>query len=123
MRSAAGNLDFGTLAIPAASDLMSVAIPIIEDVGFSVQLFWTGSPVGNWSIQGSCDPGHIEPGGAVTGVTHWSTVANSTAAAGGSAGDFVQNYIGTYFRWFRVVYIHTSGTGTITSAKFNCKGP
>lgn len=122
MKSTPGILSFGTVSIPASGSLTSQAVALSQTFGFSVQIFWTGSPVGNWSLQGSCDPGYIEANGRVDGVSHWSTIANSTTAAGGVAGDFVINFEGSYFRWFRAVYTATSGTGTITSATFNTKG-
>ncbi len=122
MKSTPINLNFGTLAIPATSTLNSQPITISQAFGFSVQVFWTGTPVGNWTLQGSCDAGYIEANGTVTGVSHWSTIANSTVAAGGAAGDFVVNYEGSYFRWVRVVYTASSSTGTITSAVLTTKG-
>lgn len=122
MKSTPGNLNFGTTAIPASLTLSSQAVSVVQGFGFSVQIFWTGTPVGNWSLQGSCDVGYIEANGTVTGVSHWSTIANSTVAAGGAAGDFVANFEGPQFRWFRAVYTASSSTGTITSATFNIKG-
>lgn len=122
MKSTPVSLTFGTVTMPSSGVITSQPITIAQCFGFSVQIFWTGTPVGNWSLQGSDDAGFIEPNGTVTGVSHWSTVLNSTTAAGGAAGDFVINFEGSYFRWFRVVYAATSSTGTITSAICATKG-
>jgi hypothetical protein len=82
-----------------------------------LQAVWTGTPVGNFTVQYSADVGTDSAG---TGVTNWTTDSDSTIAAGGAAGDLAYD-IETSAKWVRLVYTRTSGTGTL-SARFNAKG-
>lgn len=111
-----------TTAMPTSGTLLSQIFPIAQAFGYAIQLFWIGSPTGNWSIQGSNDNGFVHSSGIVTGVTNFTTVLNSSSAAGGAAGNLMENLDGQFYQWFQVVYTATSGTGTITSAMASVKG-
>ena len=102
-------------ALPASGVVTSKAIPINQAYGYAVQVYWTGSPVGNFSLNGSCDPGQIDPDGTIVGVTNWTTITGSSTAAGGMAGTILYNAPDVMYLWFQLVYTATSGTGTATA--------
>ena|ERR1700722_4016431 len=112
-----------TTALPSSGTLTSNIIRISQETGYCVQVYWTGTPTGTFSIQGSNDPGSIQPSGAVVGVTNFTTILNSSTSTGGAAGSLSENIWAAYYRWFQVVYTASSGTGTITSASAVVKGP
>lgn len=86
-----------------------------------IQAVWTGSPVGTLFIQTSNDVGTTNPDGSVGNINNWTTYTGSTQAAGGSAGDFAWHIWATGFKWVRLAYTFTSGTGTL-NARVNQKG-
>lgn len=106
--------------VSLAVNYTSPWIPLIRNVSYSFQATWTGSPVGNFSLQSSDDSAaniSVTP-------TNPSTVAGSTSAAGGAAGDLTIAYQGAGpvpYNWVRFLYTSTSGTGTLTSLTFNGK--
>lgn len=107
----------------ASATITSRGVWLGHIADFSIQLVFTGAPVGTFKLQASNDVGTEDKGGAGwsdTGVTHWTDLDSSQAIS--AAGDLMYNYRGAGFRWVRVVYTKTSGTGTITVAKANCKG-
>ena len=84
----------------------------------SIQAVWTGSPVGNFTVEVSDDDGSDQFG---TGVTNWDTYAGSTSAAGGAAGILTYAISDVSFKWARLKYTRASGTGTV-NARANIKG-
>jgi hypothetical protein len=89
----------------------------------SFQAIWTGSPVGNFTLECSNDIAQVSPGvDPSLNVTNWSTYTGSTVAAGGGAGDVMYNVLDAGFRWVRLKYTKTSGTGTVNATFFG-KGP
>lgn len=96
----------------------STTIPLTQ-VGFlSIQAVWTGSPVGNFSLQVSDDQG-TDPQGS--GVVNWTTYTGSSSAAGGADGDLTYEVTVTGEKWIRLIYTRTSGTGTV-NARCETKG-
>lgn len=90
---------------------------------FSIQLVFTGSPVGTFKLQASNDQGNEDKGNggwSDSGVTNWTDLDSAQAIS--AAGNLMYNYRGAGFRWVRLVYTKDSGTGTITVARANCKG-
>ncbi len=93
-------------------------------VNYAIQIFFTGSPSGQFKLQMSNDVGNPSaPKESLQfeAVTNWTDVADSSfsvAAAGNVMWD-VQNTGG---EWVRVVYTDAGGTGTITSARSKVKG-
>lgn len=84
----------------------------------SIQAVWTGSPVGSFKLQISNDdvPVAVEPNkpyaqNPSSNVVNWTDYTGSTTAVSG-AGDFMWNILESGYRWIRVVYTRTSGTGT-----------
>lgn len=97
-------------------------IPLDQIYGFALQAYWTGTPVGTFKLQGSCDaPGKTTQtsNGGPDIVTNWSDIANSTTTAAGSSGNFVWNFNGCFFRYVRLVYTNASGTGTLNAEIVN----
>ena len=101
------------LAIDAgdmSEDIESEIIDVSQIYAAAVQSVWSGSPVGNIIVQGSCDE---------DSPTNWSAI--DTQAAGGGAGSDLVNLDGIGYRWLRVFYDDTSGTGSLTT-RVNIKG-
>lgn len=76
---------------------------------------FTGSPVGTIKLQGSTDPGNTDINVDITGagVVNWNDIVNSSQAVTG-AGHVTWNYQGIGYRWIRVIYTRSSGTGNVT---------
>jgi len=113
---------------PAPSD-MSVSInmrPIwlghIKD--YSIQLVFTGAPVGEFKLQASNDLGMPASAGdsqKYVGVDNWTDVEGSDQAIS-AAGNHMYQVQNAGYNWVRVVYTATSGSGTLTKARSYCKG-
>lgn len=91
---------------------------------YSIQLFWTGAPEGSLKLQASDDAG--QPNAQTTaqqavGVTHWTDVTGSTQLVD-EAGNHTWQVENAGYSFVRVYWAPTSGTGSITSARFNLKG-
>lgn len=114
--------------ISAAVDLGSTwesdGIWLGHIANFSIQLVFTGTPTGNFKLQCSNDKGKEDKvlgGWSSDNVSNWTDIDQSAqpiTAAGDHAWD-VQN---CGYRWVRVVWTFTSGSGSLTSARFNVKG-
>lgn len=89
------------------ADITSSAILIDQLYGFSVQSVYTGTPVGDLIFQVSNDDVPL-----ASQVVNWNNIA--TAVSISAAGSNLQNFIGTNYKWLRVFYDRTSGTGTLT---------
>jgi len=111
------------VALPASGGPVVTTPVLLENIfGFSIQIVWTGTPVGVFTIQGSNDLGFKNlQTGAVTGVTNWTPLTSGTISAAGSAANGMFNDVGAYFRWVQISYAPTSGTGT-ASANMQIKG-
>lgn len=93
-------------------------------VDYAIQIFFTGSPLGNFKLQVSNDLGQINSQSRVvqdSTVVNWSDVADSAFTVS-AAGDVFWDVQNAGHRWVRVVWTATGGSGTITSAKVNGKG-
>lgn len=110
-------------AVSMGASATSNAIQLDQEMMYSVQAVWTGSPVGDFTLEICDDAGtQVDPStGQPTGLVNWCTYTGSTVAAGGDVGKFVWNIWSAPARWFRLVYTRTSGTGTV-NARVNEKG-
>lgn len=93
-------------------------------VNYSIQLVFTGTPGGNFKLQASNDVGHINSAGTVmqeSDLINWTDVADSAFTVS-AAGDIMWDVQNVGHNWVRVVWTQTSSTGTLTSARFYCKG-
>lgn len=88
----------------------------------AIQAVWTGAPTGTLILQVSCDIVLASLGtNPSANVTHWSDYTSTSQALTGSAGDFTWNFYPSGYRWIRLKYTFTSGSGALT-ATFNGKG-
>ena|SRR3984957_17916264 len=90
--------------------------------GIAIQAVLTGTPVGTLSLQGSCDfgaPNNPQAGGN-NQVVNWTDISGSASPVTG-AGTASWNYQGAFYKWIRLIYTSSSGTGTIT-VRSNSKG-
>lgn len=98
--------------------IVSNPIPLDQIYGFAIQAIWTGSPTGAIKLQASCDsPGRetAQSNGGPDTVTNWTDVTNSSYSISGSAGNYMWNFNGSFYRYIRVSYTNSSGTGTLTA--------
>jgi len=106
----------------ASFNLKPIYLGHIAD--FSIQLIFSGSPVGSFKLQASNDAGRIsansEPN-QYAAVTNWTDILGSSQSITAS-GDHTWTGKGAGYLWVRVVYTRVSGTGTLTSARSNLKG-
>ena len=88
---------------------------------YSVQLVYTGTPNGNFIIEGSNDIGAQEGSLDQVIITNWSTVSTTNVTA---AGNHITNVTGAGYRWIRLTWVDntSASTPTITVAQFNGKG-
>ncbi len=90
---------------------------------YSIQLVFTGTPNGAFSLQASDDAG--TPDGGTTpqasNVTHWTDVTGSSQSIS-AAGNLMYQVQNAGYNWVRVIYTASSSTGTLTSARINIKG-
>ena len=77
----------------------------------SIQLNFTGTPTGSFSIQGSLD----HAANALTGVeqTAGNWIEFTGASATGAANNILIDLNQLSFPWIRIVYTRVSGTGTL----------
>lgn len=104
--------------------IVSNPIPLDQIYGFAIQAFWTGSPTGTLKLQASSDsPGRETQtsSGGPDAVTNWSDVTNSSYSITGSAGNYMWNFNGAFYRYVRISYTNISGTGTM-AAEISAKG-
>lgn len=85
--------------------------------GGSVQLLWTGTPVGNFTFQMSNQP-DVNDQLNGSNVVDWTTLASSTQAAGGAPGDFAYILAPKNWKWSRFLYTAGSSTGVLRAYFF-----
>lgn len=91
---------------------------------FSIRVEWTGTPLGVFYLEGSTDPGNPNAQSAVqqySGVENWTTVQDSEQAVN-TDGNHMWNHRAPGWFWVRVVWDPTSGSGSLTKARFSAKG-
>jgi len=113
-------LKFTQVQMISAGDMSSsITSPGVDlqDVPLaSIQAVWTGAaPVGTLILQTSGDIVATQ-----NLVTNWSDFSGSSVAVSGN-GDVMYNLANAGYRWVRIKYTRTSGTGTI-NAILSAKG-
>ena len=104
------------------TNLQSRAMQIGNYIGYAIQVVFTGTPTGTFSLQGSNDEVlnkafNYQP-------TNWTTLSNSSNAVSGP-GSFIWNIQEPYYTWVKLVYTDGSGgasTAILTVSTFNAKG-
>lgn len=102
-------------ATSAATSFNTPGISLEQQFGYSLQYIITGTPVGTLTIQGSNDTGFNAPAGgpvSAQNVVNWSTVTAGQAIT--TTGTFLINMPDVMYKWVRVAYTSTSGSGNIT---------
>lgn len=109
--------------------LNSTAIQVWNAISFSIQIFFTGTPTGNFKLQMSDDAAYsgvpnTNGSGLNVAPVKWTDISSSSFTVS-AAGNVAWDYSWPGFNWVRVVYTDTSsGTSTaiITTATANVKG-
>jgi len=76
-------------------------VDISEVSGFCVHSIWTGSPTGDIVISASNDNSNF--------------IALDTQATGGTSGQDLFQVDVAHYRYIKVAFVRSSGTGTLTS--------
>lgn len=106
------------------SSINSFGIDLNQAYLTCIQAVWTGSPVGSIQLEISCDnvqpinANNADPAG---NVVNWSVYTGSPVAVSG-AGSNAWIITGVGYRWIRVQYVYSSGTGSLL-VQANTKGP
>jgi hypothetical protein len=82
---------------------------------YTIQAIWTGTVAGSIMLQASCDICEQDQD-----VVNWSTISDSGATVS-NAGDILWNVDAAAYKWVRVFFDFTSGSG-ILNVRFNGKG-
>ena len=91
-------------AASMATNLTGQKVDISQMNNYSIQSYWTGTPVGNLVVQESND-------GSI-----WLTVNSS--AAGGASGSTIYSKVDAASKYIRYIYNATSSTGALTTKIF-----
>lgn len=118
-------------AVPIATNVSmgasskSIGIDINQEHSWSIQVVWTGAPVGDFTVEVSNDivpvaASSTNPVGPdpAANVVNWSMYTGSTVAAGGADGNWMYISQLAPYRWVRLSYSRTSGTGTLSATLF-----
>lgn len=89
----------------------------------SIQIVFTGTPVGAFKLQASDDAGSANGGlfPQDTSVSNWTDITGSSQAIS-AAGNIMWNIQNAGYNFIRVSYTASSGTGSLASARANVKG-
>jgi hypothetical protein len=116
--------------IPASTvmnaTINSTPMCLLDSYSFSIQVVYTGTPTGIFTLQSSNDPAAYSQAlqQKVGLPTNWSTVSNSSFSVS-AAGDCFYDYQFPGFNWIRLHYVDSSSgssTAIITVSSFNAKG-
>lgn len=77
----------------------------------SIQLNFSGTPTGTFSVQGSLDYKAYPLTGVQESAGNWITI--TTASASGAAGNVLFDLNQLSFPWVRVIYTRSGGSGTL----------
>lgn len=90
----------------------------------AIQLVFTGTPQGSFKLQASNDKGGVQKSteaGRGDRVQNWTDVSGSMQNITES-GNHMWAFELTPFRWVRVVWTPTGGSGTLIKLQVNTKG-
>ena len=121
MRAKNGSLISTQVALTA--DWQSPAIWLDSAIVYSLQITFSGTPDGDFSIEMSNDDldyDDIYLSGKT--ITNWTTVGSTTITAPGSADDAGWNVTDCGYKWARLVYTYNTTNGFLDSARFQVKG-
>lgn len=102
----AGDMSAASLTSPVTN------IQFLDNIG--IQLSWTGSPVGTFTVQVSADYNQDSLGN-VLAAGHWVTLTLPTSPTTASGSPIYLDLNQLSAPWIRVVYTKTSGTGSLSA--------
>lgn len=109
-------------AASMGADVDGTPIRLNQAIGYSIHAVWTGTPTGSLKVQVSNDEGSGPLDGSAPVITNWTDLATpAPVALAGAAGTAMFNVDGAMYRWARLKYARTSGTGAL-SARAQTKG-
>lgn len=105
-----------------AGNLNSNGEEVNQIFNYSIQAVFSGAPVGTFKLQVSCDdvPVGLNGQDPAINVVNWVDYTGSSAAIA-AAGNFMWIVADCGYKWVRLVYTRTSGTGTL-NVEYNGKG-
>lgn len=107
-----------TSADMSAASITGAPINLESIYCYSIQIVVTGGPpTGTLKLQMSNDLGTDIIG---TNITNWTDITGATIAVA-AAGSFAFYVDAASYRWVRMVYTRTAGSGTL-NARSNTKG-
>lgn len=102
-------------AVSMGADITSSPVNIKFLDNISIELDFTGTPTGTFQIQGSVSYNQSVPMNVQDNAGFWVPITLPTSpVASGAAGQILIDMNQLSFPWIRVVYVRTSGTGTLT---------
>lgn len=100
-----------TAGVMTGTNVLTSTVTNIQNLdNVAIELIWTGTPNGTFTVDGSLDYA-LTNGAAGTWV---SLTLSPAPAAAGSASNALINLNGLAFPWIRVTYTNASSTGTLT---------
>tara|TARA_R100001594_G_C3835033_1_gene214297 strand:- start:44 stop:454 length:411 start_codon:yes stop_codon:yes gene_type:complete len=119
------NPSTSTAAANLNADRYSEIMPVTRAFMGEIHVIFDAGPVGVMKLQVSNDEGALDDEGVArinsnNIVTNWLNVSTSTIGSTDDHARFTMADIG--YRWVRLFWDSTSGTGNITSARASFKG-
>jgi hypothetical protein len=111
-------------SVDLSDEWFSQAILLDHIMNYSIQLEFEGSPEGTFSLQSSDDEGdetQVSEALRELNVDHWTTLFGSGQLIE-EAGDHSWNVMNAGYKWVRIHWEPTSGSGNLTHARFCVKG-
>ncbi len=104
-----------------AASINGPAFVVEQMLNYSAQVIMTGAPVGTLQLQGSNDAFEGPVGNQMYQIenpnAHWDTITGSSIAVS-TAADVPYDVADVGYRYYRVQYVRTSGTGSMTVKHF-----
>jgi hypothetical protein len=112
---------YGPYQVMTAGDmsgsLQTNAVDMLSLTFGAIEAIWTGAPVGNFSVDGSID--NVQ---SSSDVVNWYPTNTEVDPPAGSSSSTLINLSGIGFRWIRLSYIASSGTGSLNVIVFGKGG-
>jgi hypothetical protein len=91
----------------------NITSTVTDNVG--VELSWTGTPTGTFSVEVSVSYEQDSQGNVINAGSWNALTLNPTPVASGAAGSYYISLNQIEAPWIRIKYTRTSGSGTLTS--------
>ena len=110
--------------VDLSSNYNSVAIWLGHADSYAIQLVFSGASIeGDFKLQVSNDPGQPSRATELTrdDIENWTDLPSSTQSIT-EGGNHMWGAGCAPYRWVRIVWIYTTGAGSLDSVRFNTKG-